>query len=47
MLLDSTKLGKIMPYTFAAFGDVDVIISDAEFPQELREKARALGIIVE
>ena len=47
MLLDSTKLGKIMPYTFAAFGDIDVLISDSEFPQELRDKARTLGIIVE
>ena len=47
MLLDSTKLGKIMPYTFAAFGDIDVLISDSEFPQELRDKARTLGIVVE
>ena len=38
MMLDSSKIGKIMPHTFARLEDIDVLITDDDFPEELKEK---------
>ena len=46
MLMDSSKVGKSMPFTFARLSDVDVLISDDGFPAELKAAAEELGISV-
>ena len=38
MMLDSSKIGKIMPYTFAHLEDINVLITDDGFPPELKAK---------
>ena len=37
MMLDSSKIGKIMPYTFARAQDINVLITDDTFPETLKE----------
>ncbi len=37
MMLDSSKIGKIMPFTFAHLEDIDVLITDEAFPSELKK----------
>lgn len=44
MLLDTSKVGKIMPYTFAKLTDIDVLVTDGNFPAELREKIEKQGV---
>ncbi len=39
MLLDSSKLGRCLPYTFCRLSDVDVLICDAPLPEELADEA--------
>ncbi len=46
MMLDSSKIGKIMPYSFAGIDDIDVLITDDNFPEELKEKFREKNIVV-
>ncbi|MDR3120051.1 MAG: DeoR/GlpR family DNA-binding transcription regulator [Clostridiales bacterium] len=46
MLMDSAKLTRLMPYTFAAFEDVDYVVSDAEMPENFQKKAREAGVTV-
>ena len=46
MMLDSSKIGKIMPYTFARVEDIDVLITDDNFPAELKEEFTARNIVV-
>ncbi|MCD8097128.1 MAG: DeoR/GlpR family DNA-binding transcription regulator [Lachnospiraceae bacterium] len=46
ILMDSSKCGKILPYTFGNITGVDYIVSDGELPQELTEKAKTMGCIV-
>ncbi|MBQ7368948.1 MAG: DeoR/GlpR transcriptional regulator [Clostridia bacterium] len=46
MMLDSSKIGKIKPYTFAHTEDINVIITDDAFPEELKEHFKALNIVV-
>ncbi len=46
MLIDSTKIGKSMPYTFARLSDIDVIISDGGFPDSYRKVCEDAGISV-
>lgn len=37
MMLDSSKIGKINPYTFAHIEDIDVLITDDRFPKEIKD----------
>ena len=37
MMLDSSKIGKINPYTFAHIEDIDVLITDDSFPKEIKD----------
>ena len=46
MMLDSSKIGKIMPYTFARMEDIDVLITDDNFPADLKEKFTNKNIVV-
>ncbi len=47
VLMDSTKIGRSMPYTFCNIEDIDVLISELE-PEELKEKmgVNLAGILV-
>ncbi|MBR5899814.1 MAG: DeoR/GlpR transcriptional regulator [Clostridia bacterium] len=46
MLLDSSKINKKTPYTFATTLDVDYIVVDKEFPADLRESMTSMGMKV-
>lgn len=46
MLMDSSKIDKIMPYTFANFNEIDVLISDGKLPQKVKDKAFDYGISI-
>lgn len=46
MMLDSSKIGKIMPHTFARLEDIDVLITDDNFPADMKELFRQKNIVV-
>ena len=46
MMLDSSKIGKIKPYTFAHPEDINVLITDNDFPTDLKEKFENMNIVV-
>ena len=46
MLLDSSKVGKNTPYTFAKLNNVHYLVVDKNFPHELRERIEANGTTV-
>ena len=46
MMLDSSKIGKINPYTFAHIQDVDVLITDNHFPREYKKIFEDNNIVV-
>ena len=46
MMLDTSKIGKIMPYTFATAEDIDVLITDDNFPADVKEKFENANIVV-
>ena len=46
MMLDSSKIGKIKPYTFVRPEDINVLITDDAFPDALKEQFKALNIVV-
>ena len=46
MMLDSSKIGKIKPYTFARAEDINVLITDEEFPVALKDHFKAMDIVV-
>ena len=46
MMLDSSKIGKIMPHTFAHTDDIDVLITDSNFPEDLKKLFAAKDIVV-
>ncbi len=46
MLLDSTKTGKSMPYTFAGLSDVDLIITDSGFSEQYKKLCEERGVMV-
>ena len=46
MMLDSSKIGKIMPYTFVRPTDINVLITDDSFPESLKERFKAMDIVV-
>ena len=43
LLMDSSKIDKSLPYTFADIGDVDAIITNRDLPPELSRDAQAKG----
>ena len=46
MMLDSSKIGKIKPYTFARIEDVNVLITDEAFPDSLKNEFKKKNIVV-
>ncbi len=46
MMLDSSKIGKVKPYTFARVEDLNVLITDAAFPEELKAEIEKKNIVV-
>jgi len=46
ILMDSSKYGKVLPYTFGSIEDADYIISDGTLPEEFVKKAEEAGTIV-
>ena len=46
MMLDSSKIGKIMPYTFARAQDINVLITDENFPNSLKETFKEMNVVV-
>ena len=46
MMLDSSKIGKINPYTFAHIEDIDVLITDEHFPKEYKQLFEEHNIVV-
>ena len=46
MMLDSSKIGKINPYTFARIEDIDVLITDDHFPKEIKQLFEENNIVV-
>ena len=46
MMLDSSKIGRIKPYTFAHAEDINVLISDQDFPDCLKDKFKEMNIVV-
>ncbi len=46
MMLDSSKIGKTMPYTFARLEDINVLITDENFPADLKELFTQKNIVV-
>ena len=46
MMLDSSKIGKINPYTFAHIKDIDVLITDDSFPKEYKALFEQNNIVV-
>ena len=46
MMLDSSKIGKINPYTFAHIEDIDVLITDDNFPKEYKALFEKNNIVV-
>lgn len=43
ILMDSSKLDKILPYTFADISDVNTIITDKTLPEDMTSKAKSAG----
>ena len=46
MMMDSSKIGKIKPYTFARLDDINVLITDEAFPEGLKETFKEKNIVV-
>lgn len=44
MLMDSSKIGRNMPYTFARLSDIDILPSDGKLPQKFIEQAADEGV---
>lgn len=47
MLMDSSKIGRSLPYTFCSLDRVSVLICDAPLPDDLAKEARRCGVKVE
>lgn len=46
MLMDSSKIGSVMPYTFARLSDIDVVVTDSKAPASVKEELIKAGIQV-
>lgn len=44
LLMDSHKVGKIMPFTFARMEDINVLVSDGELDEEIVREAARKGV---
>lgn len=46
MLVDSSKVNKNTPYTFATLGDINSMVVDGKFDNDLKEKIKEKGVKV-
>lgn len=46
MLMDHSKLGKLLPFTFATMDDIDYLITEAPLPEELRAEAKNRNVTI-
>lgn len=46
MMCDSAKFSRLMPYTFASFGDVQYLVSDGPVPEHIRTAAGENGVTI-
>ena len=46
IIVDSSKLDKTLSYTFAKIENIDVLVVDEFFPQELRQEFKRKGVRV-
>ncbi|MEE1279314.1 MAG: DeoR/GlpR family DNA-binding transcription regulator [Oscillospiraceae bacterium] len=46
LLIDSSKLDKVMPFTFASAEDIDYLICDKPLPSELSDALRQKGVSI-
>ena len=46
ILMNSSKYGKILPYTFGSVEDADYVISDGGLPEEFMQRAKQAGVAV-
>ncbi len=46
MLMDSSKVGKNLPYTFGTLEGINVLVSDDDLPAEIVRAAQAAGVTV-
>ena len=46
MLMDSSKVGKSLPYTFGSLSDINVLVSDDNLPDDLKVAAMEKGVLV-
>lgn len=46
VLMDSTKVGKALPYTFAWPEDIDLVITDSNLPDDIRKFLQDKGVEV-
>jgi len=44
MLMDSTKVGKSLPYTFGTLENIDILVSDGNLPDEIKKAAKISGV---
>ena len=44
LLIDRSKVGKCLPYTFCELEDIDIIITDAPLPDDIRLAAEKNGV---
>ena len=46
MMMDSSKLNSILPFTFARLSDIDTFITDSKAPESIKATFRAAGVHV-
>ena len=46
MMMDSSKLNQILPFTFARLPDIDMFITDSKAPESIKAAFRAAGVHV-
>ena len=44
MLMDNSKIGRSLPFTFAHLSDIDMLICDAPLPPEIASEIKAQGV---
>ena len=46
MLMDSSKIGRSLPFTFAALADIDTLITESPLPPDVATQAKTYGVEV-
>ncbi len=46
MLMDSSKIGRSLPFTFATLSDIDMLITESPLPSDVAVEAAACGVEV-